>query len=136
MRLLESDPAVQSVVCSREDEGVAIAVGASLAGRLPVVLMEGSGLGFCGLILARAAIQRTSLLLIASHSPMLGERFDFHASSRIAGEATLRGLHIPYLTLTDPASLGDMARHALTTARSQRIVVGLLVPPFVMGEAT
>ena len=79
MWLLEADPAIDSVVCSREDEGVAIAVGASLAGRLPVALMEGSGLGYCGLILARAAIHRTSLVIIASHSPMLGERFDFHA---------------------------------------------------------
>ena len=113
---------------------MAIAVGASLAGRLPVALMEGSGLGYCGLILARAAIHRTSLVIIASHSPMPGERFDFHASSRIAGAATFDGLHIPYQTVTEPGSLGGLARRALDTARSQRIVVGLLVPPFVMEE--
>jgi sulfopyruvate decarboxylase subunit alpha len=136
MRLLEADPAIEAVVCSREDEGVAIAVGASLAGRLPVALMEGSGLGYCGLILARAAIQRTSLLVIASHSPMLGERFDFHASSRIAGAATFEGLHIPYRTVTESGSLGELARQALETARSQRVVVGLLVPPFVMEETS
>lgn len=135
MRLLEDDPAVRTVVCSREDEGVAIAVGASLAGRLPVALMEGSGLGYCGLILARAAIHRTALLVIASHSPALGERFDYHASSRVAGAAVLDGLHIPYVTAPDQPSLGALARHALETARSQRIVVGLLVPPFVMDDA-
>lgn len=134
MRLLASEPAIDSMVCSREDEGVAIAVGASLAGRLPVALMEGSGLGYCGLILARAAIHRTSLLLVASHSPTLGERFDFHASSRIAGAAVLEGLHVPYVTVTEQASLGALARRALETARSQRIVVGLLVPPFVMED--
>jgi sulfopyruvate decarboxylase subunit alpha len=134
MRLLESDPAVESIVCSREDEGVAIAVGASLAGRMPVALMEGSGLGYCGLILTRATIHRTALLLVASHSPVLGERFDFHASSRIAGAAVLDGLHIPYVTVTEQASLGALARHALETARSQRIIVGLLVPPFVMED--
>jgi sulfopyruvate decarboxylase subunit alpha len=134
MRLLESDPAVTSIVCSREDEGIAIAAGASLAGRLPVALMEGSGLGYCGLILARAAIHRTAMLIVASHSAVLGERFEFHASSRIAGPATFDGLHIPYLTVTEPAAIGDLARRALETASSQRIVVGLLVPPFVMEE--
>ena len=132
MRLLDEDPEVTSVVCAREDEGVALAVGASLAGRLPVVLMEGSGLGYCGLILSRALIHRTSLLVIGSHTPLLGERFDFHASSRIAGAAAFDGLHIPYQTVTGSGTIGAFARQALETARSQRIVVGLLVPPFVM----
>lgn len=132
MQLLDADPEVQSVACSREDEGVAIGVGAALAGRLPVALMEGSGLGYCGLILARAETHRTPMLIIASHSPALGERFDFHASSRIAGRATFEGLHIPFVTPTESASIGDLARHALETAKSQRIIVGMLVPPYVM----
>src|SRR5688572_11075129 len=46
VRLIESDGRIPTVLCSREDEGVAIAAGASLAGSLPVVLMEGSGLGY------------------------------------------------------------------------------------------
>jgi sulfopyruvate decarboxylase TPP-binding subunit len=134
MHLLESDPDVTSIVCSREDEGIGIAVGASLAGRLPVALMEGSGLGYCGLILARAIIQRTSLLVIASHSPALGERFDFHASSRMAGQATFEGLHIPYVVIDDAASVKDVVRRSLATVQSQRTIVGILVPPFVMSD--
>ena len=45
--------------CSREDEGVAIAMGAFLVGKRPVALMEGSGIGLSGLILARGVVQKT-----------------------------------------------------------------------------
>jgi hypothetical protein len=60
-RLLNADPDVQTVVCAREDEGIAIAVGAWLGGRTAVALMEGSGIGYSGLILARAQLQRTPI---------------------------------------------------------------------------
>src|SRR3954471_20720021 len=36
--------------CSREDEGIAMAMGAFLVGKKPVALMEGSGIGLAGLI--------------------------------------------------------------------------------------
>jgi sulfopyruvate decarboxylase TPP-binding subunit len=43
-KLLETDPDMICVNCSREDEGVAMAMGAFLGGRWPVLLTEGSGL--------------------------------------------------------------------------------------------
>src|SRR5947209_13373297 len=101
--LLEDDPEVQTVVCSREDEGIAIAMGAYLGGKLPVALMEGSGLGMSGLILARGLLMRTPLLLIASHTRALGERFDYHGATRLVGEATLSALGIPFVVISDPA---------------------------------
>src|SRR5215813_2515608 len=85
-RLLEADPDVQTLVCSREDEGVAIAMGACLGGRLAVALMEGSGLGLSGLILARGLLQRTPLLLIASHDRALGEQFNYHGATRLVAQ--------------------------------------------------
>src|SRR5713226_1590057 len=62
-RLLDDDPDIQTVVCTREDEGVAVGMGAYLGGKLGVALMEGSGIGLSGLIFARAILQRTPLLL-------------------------------------------------------------------------
>ena len=44
---------VTMIPCSREDEGVAIAVGMSLAGRCALCFMEASGIGYSALILAR-----------------------------------------------------------------------------------
>jgi hypothetical protein len=66
--LLLADAAVQTVICSREDEGIAIAAGAGWGGRRSTVSMEGSAIGMSGLILARAVIQRSPTLILASHS--------------------------------------------------------------------
>jgi sulfopyruvate decarboxylase subunit alpha len=133
MEAIESDPSITSLVCAREDEGIAIAAGAALAGRTPAVLMEGSGLGLSGLILARTQLHHVPLLIIASHSRVLGESRAYHATTNLAGQGTLDGLHIPYLVVTDPSNLEAWTREAAVTAAAQRSIVALLVPPPVMG---
>jgi sulfopyruvate decarboxylase TPP-binding subunit len=129
---LEAEPAIPTLVCSREDEGMAIAAGASLAGGLPVVLMEGSGVGYSGLILARSQVQRSGFLVVASHSPALGERFDYHAASRQVGAGVLGGLGIPYVVPRSADELITCLQRGLETVVGQRSVVGVLVPPFVL----
>jgi sulfopyruvate decarboxylase TPP-binding subunit len=133
VQAIEADRRIKTVLCSREDEGVAIAAGASVGGMLPIVLMEGSGLGYCGLILARARLMRAGMLLIASHSPMLGEAHDFHAASRIVGAAVLDGLHIPYAIPRSSDELVWLVGQSLTTVRGQRDICALLVPPSLGG---
>jgi sulfopyruvate decarboxylase subunit alpha len=130
--ILERDPRIPTIVCTREDEGAAIAAGAALGGGLPVVLMEGSGVGYCGLILARAQIQRSGFLLVASHSPALGERHDYHAASRLVGAGVLGGLGIPYVIPRSGDELVDVVGEAAETVRGQRSIVGILVPPAVL----
>jgi sulfopyruvate decarboxylase TPP-binding subunit len=132
---IEADPAITTLVCSREDEGVAIAAGAALTGRTAAVLMEGSGLGLSGLILARTLVHHVPLLVIASHNRVLGESMAFHAATNLAAEATFAGLGIPHLLVTDRNELSTWVEQAIATARGQRTVVGLLVPPFVMRDA-
>ena len=131
-RLLDDDPDVQTVVCTREDEGIAIAMGAYLGGRLGVALMEGSGLGLSGLILARGLLQRTPLLLIASHDRALGEQFDYHAATRLVAQPTLEGLGIPAVPIHSPDMVETAVREALLTIRGQRVPVGLIVPRHLM----
>src|SRR6185437_2749692 len=114
--------------CSREDEGIAIAMGAYLGGKLPVALTEGSGLGLSGLILARGLLQRTPLLIVASHNRVLGEQFDYHGATRLVGEATLAGLNIPYMVIHDPASIETAVREAVLTIKGQKLPVGLFIP--------
>jgi sulfopyruvate decarboxylase subunit alpha len=126
--LLEADPRVQTVVCAREDEGIAIAMGAALGGKTPVALMEGSGLGLSGLILARGLVQRTPLLLLVGHARALGGQFDYHAATRMVGEATLSGLGIPFVTIMEPSAIETAIREAMLTIKGQRIPVGLFVP--------
>jgi sulfopyruvate decarboxylase TPP-binding subunit len=129
---LERGDRVRTLVCSREDEGMAIAAGASLAGGLPVVLMEGSGIGYSGLVLARAQVMRSGFLVVASHTPALGERFDYHAASRVVGAAVLGGLGIPFVIPRTADELVATCGQALDTVRGQRTVIGILVPPAVL----
>jgi sulfopyruvate decarboxylase TPP-binding subunit len=134
MALLESDPTIASIVCTREDEGVAIAAGAALAGRRPAILMEGSGLGMSGLILARTLIHHVPLLILASHNRVLGESKAFHAATNLAGQGTLDGLGIPYLVVTAADDLESWVEQAAATALAQRTIVALMIPPPVMAN--
>jgi len=128
VRALEADPSFQCVGCTREDEGVAIAMGAFLGGRWPVLLTEGSGLGLSGLILARGIVQRTPLLILASHNRALGEQHDYHAATRRVTEPLLDALHIPYVVVTNGADAALLIREAQLSVRGERRPVALLFP--------
>jgi sulfopyruvate decarboxylase subunit alpha len=128
---LEADGQVQTLVCAREDEGIAIAAGAYLAGRVPVTIMEGSGIGYSALILARAQIQRTPVLLLVGHSPLLGERFDFHGATRMASAGVLSGLGIPHLLVDSADKAALFAEQAAITLTGQKTCVALVIPPYL-----
>ncbi|HEY7060639.1 MAG TPA: thiamine pyrophosphate-binding protein [Chloroflexota bacterium] len=135
VRLLEADSAVACVACSREDEAVAMAMGAWLGGRWPVVLMEGSGLGMSGLILARGIVQRTPLLILASHNSALGELHDYHAATRLVTEPTLRALNVPYVVVQDGRDAPRLIHEAQLTVRGQLTPVALLFPHHSLAAA-
>jgi sulfopyruvate decarboxylase subunit alpha len=130
--VLAADRDVQAFQCSREDEGIAMAAGAYLAGKLPVAMMEGSGLGYSGLILARTQLQRTPMLLLASHNRALGEAYDYHAAGCIASEAMLKGMNIPYVTIQETSQVPTLVKQALVTVKGQKTAVGVLVPGYVV----
>jgi sulfopyruvate decarboxylase subunit alpha len=127
-RMLEADPDVICVNCSREDEGVAMAMGAFLGGRWPVLLTEGSGLGLSGLILARGIVQRTPLLILASHNSALGERHDYIAATRRVTEPLLDALNIPYVIAMSGEEAPLLVREAQLTVRGDRRPVAILFP--------
>ena len=93
--------------CSREDEGIAMAMGAFLVGKRPVTLMEGSGIGMSGLILARGIVQKTPTMLIIGHNSTLGERFDYHGATRLVAEPCCAPSIFPIMcSLIQPISVG------------------------------
>ena len=127
-RLLEADPGMICVNCSREDEGVAMAMGAFLGGRWPVLLTEGSGLGLSALILARGIVQRTPLLILASHNSALGERHDYIAATRRVTEPLLDALNIPYVVAMSGEQAPLLIREAQLSVRGDRRPVAVLFP--------
>lgn len=125
---------IETYQCSREDEGIAMAMGAFLVGKRPVALMEGSGIGMSALILARGIVQKTPTLLIAGHNSTLGERYDYHGATRLVTEPVLRALDIPCYVLFDPGEIRKVIVEAQATIEGQRIPVGILVPSHVIRE--
>lgn len=118
--------------CSREDEGVAMAVGAYMVGKVPLVMMEGSGIGLSGLILARAVVQRTPTLLLVSHNLTLGERFDYHAATRMAAQPMFQAFQVPHYVLSTEAEVPHVLLQARYTMEGQRTPVALMVPPYIV----
>jgi sulfopyruvate decarboxylase TPP-binding subunit len=135
IRAFQGQNSILMVPCAREDEGIAIAVGLDLGGRKAVCMMEGSGIGYSGLILARAQLQRTPVVIVASHSRRAGEPHDYHGATIMVGEGVLSGLGIPYEVATDAHSLDALMFRVVETARSQRTSFGLLIPPFIAGDS-
>jgi sulfopyruvate decarboxylase TPP-binding subunit len=127
-RRLEADPDMICVNCSREDEGAAMAMGAFLGGRWPVLLTEGSGLGLSALILARGIVQRTPLLILASHNSALGERHDYIAATRRVTEPLLTALNIPFVIAMSGEQAPLLIREAQLSVRGDRRPVAVLFP--------
>jgi sulfopyruvate decarboxylase TPP-binding subunit len=125
---------IETFQCSREDEGIAMAMGAFLVGKRTVALMEGSGIGMSALILARGIVQKTPTMLIIGHNSSLGERYDYHGATRLVAEPVLRALDVPYHVLFDPADIRNVIVEAQATIEGQRLPFGVLVPSHVIRE--
>jgi sulfopyruvate decarboxylase subunit alpha len=134
-RAFQSSGKITMIPCAREDEGVAIAVGLYLGGRTAVCLMEASGLGYSALILARAQVQRTPAIIVASHTAGAGEPYDYHGATAMLSEGVFAGLGIPYEIARDTRSLDSLMHRVVQTAHGQRTSFGLLIPPFIASGA-
>jgi sulfopyruvate decarboxylase TPP-binding subunit len=125
---------IEAFQCVREDEGIAMALGAQMVGRKPVVLMEGSGIGLSGIILARSVLQRSPMLLVAGHCGTLGERYDYHASTRLVVEPILRAINIPYHVVMDAAQVKLVVVEGQRTVEGQKTPFGILLPNHVIRD--
>jgi sulfopyruvate decarboxylase subunit alpha len=126
--LLVDDPDIDTLICSREDEGFGIAFGARLAGKKPVLLMEGSGLGLSSLILARTQLHRLPILILAAHNWTYGERYSYHGATRLVTQPTLDMLRIPYHVLQSADEIPWVLRELSDTMAGQRTPAAVLVP--------
>lgn len=124
----DKDPKFTQVSVCKEDEGMAICVGASLAGKIPAIVMEGSGIGNGALVLSRfCLVAQIPILLVSSHTSGIGEIAHYHAETRTHTEPILDGLNIPYYILEDVAQAERVFKHARLTLESQRVPVAILL---------
>jgi sulfopyruvate decarboxylase subunit alpha len=129
--LIEADERITTIVCAREDEGIAIASGLFVAGKRAVVVMECSGLGYAGLILARCRLQRTPVFVLASHGGTIGEAFDYHIAPVAAARGIVDGLHLDNIVLRPGDPHEQTIRLAFQTVENHRTSMVVFVPLYL-----
>ena len=129
--LIAADKRITTIVCAREDEGIAIASGLYVAGKRAVVIMECSGLGYAALILARCKLQRTPVLVLASHGGTIGEQFAYHITPISAARAVVDGLHLDNVVLQPGDSHEQTIRLAYQTVENHRTSMVVFVPLYL-----
>lgn len=129
--LIEADERIKTIVCAREDEGIAIASGLFVAGKRAIVVMECSGLGYAGLILARCKLQRTPVFVLASHGGTIGEPFDYHITPIAAARAIVDGLHLDSIVLQPHEFHEQTIRLAYQTVENHRTSMVVFMPLYL-----
>jgi sulfopyruvate decarboxylase TPP-binding subunit len=132
--LAELDPEMTAVCCTRDDEGVALASGAALAGRHVALLVEGTGVGMAALALAGLIARRTPLLVVSSHSEALGMRASYDDLACLVNEPVLRALAIPTAVLRHLDEAALIVAESLKSATLRRGPAAVVVPPYIMTE--
>lgn len=111
----------------REDEAVGMAAGAYMAGKMPAVLMQNSGLGTSlNALISLNVIYRQPCILIVSWRGQGGKDAPEHLVMGEVMPQFLDTMKIPHRTLTEKTA-GDDFRWVAETFRKQQIPVALFI---------
>ena len=111
----------------REDEAVALAAGAFLGGKIPVVLMENSGLGNAfNILMSLNLIYTIPCIMFISWRGFEGKDASEHLVMGHTMPQLLDLVRIPYRTLSQQKIIEDL-RWTAKTFMEQRIPVALLM---------
>jgi len=131
-RFVSEDASMASVSVTREDEGLAIAMGAFIGGRTPCLIMEGAGMGLCYLALALGFQHRMGAVIVSTHSAGLGERLDYNASIRYVVDPLLPAIGIPHYMARSASDAAELITDAAATLRGQACSVSIQLPRRVL----
>lgn len=118
----------------REDEAVGMAAGAYMAGRVPAVLMQNSGLGTClNTLISLNLIYRQPCALIVSWRGQGGKDAPEHLVMGEVMPQVLDTVRIPHRTLTEKTAPEDFRWVGDTMRKKQIPVVLILTKGVVRG---
>ncbi len=126
---LEEDKEVMYFPITREEEGIGIAAGAALGGRMVALIIQNSGLG--NSINALASLMqyyRMPMILLVSHRGGPGETIGAQVPMGRATKELLDVLDIPYFEYNRMKDLSQLKDHVFY-ARVTECPVALLVSP-------
>ncbi|HEY7678654.1 MAG TPA: thiamine pyrophosphate-binding protein [Candidatus Methylomirabilis sp.] len=119
---------LRTVAACREEEAIAIACGANLAGRRGAALMQNAGLLNCGGILGSLVqLYRVPLFMIVSYRGDARDPIYYHAPKGRHTEPFLRALGIPYALADRRADLEAQVRRGVEHAEEASGAFVLLI---------
>src|ERR1700736_5907095 len=136
-RLIElcvADPAIRDVVLTTEEEGVALAAGASLGGQRAALLMQSSGVGNCINMLSLIKSCRFPLVMIVT---MRGEWAEFNPWQVAMGsmvEPTLRLADVHCYRLEHAEDVAHVAAAAIDLAFNGELAIAVLLSQRLIGR--
>jgi len=117
---------IRAVDAAREEEAVAIACGASLAGGCGAALMQNAGLLNCGGVIASLVeLYRIPCVFVVSYRGDWRDPVYYHAPKGRVTEATLGAWRLPWARADRAGDLAAQGRRGVEFARESR-------GPFVM----
>ena len=131
-RILDAEPRYGYISAVREDSAIGLAAGAYLGGRLPVVLMQNSGLGVgTNAIVSLNQIYDIPALFVVSWRGQNGHDAPEHLIMGDVMEPFLRLLDIPFAIFNAETVERDVASLTDTLRRTSK-PVALVVPKGVL----
>jgi sulfopyruvate decarboxylase subunit alpha len=135
VRLCEADPELTVVLVAKEEEGVGICAGASLAGTRSALLMQNHGfLQSINGVVSLALLYRIPLLMLVSDRGHLGERDPWQTEGGRYTRPLLEALNIVYDEVREPAQVARQIADAARLAESSLAPVALLLTRRLMLE--
>lgn len=118
---LEADTEVPYIPATREDGAVGMAAGAYMAGKMPALLMQNSGLGYClNAFTSLNLIYRLPALVIVSWRGYQGKDAPEHLIMGQVCTKLLEDVGMPY-TVLEAGSEENALDKSLTTIKDERI---------------
>jgi sulfopyruvate decarboxylase alpha subunit len=134
IELMNADPDIACNVLTTEEEGVAIAAGATLGGQRSVLLMQSSGAGNCINMLSLPVMSRFPLLMLIT---MRGEWAEFNpwqVPMGLATEATLTAIGLRVIRAETPEDLIEAVSSAAVLAYEGDQQVAVLISQRLLGK--
>jgi phosphonopyruvate decarboxylase len=131
--ILDKDPDAHYVSATREDSAIGMAVGAHLGGKLPMVLMQNSGLGVSVNALASlTTMYAIPTLLVISWRGEGGNDAPEHILMGEIMQPILDLLKIPHRVLSAKEPMAAQIAWAKETTLAKKYPVALIVPGGVL----
>ncbi len=127
LEVIEEKKEIQHIAVTREEEGVGIAAGAYLGGKLPAILMQNSGLGnSINAIKSLLELYKIPVIFIMSHRGAEGEKI---MAQMPMGQITidlLKLLTIETYILNSPRNIKDIIKAVDKAKKTKKPIVIIL----------